>query len=771
MVELDGSEAECVQRFAEVVAICEGAAPTRSAWPATRPSASSSGGAQGGVRGDGADRPQLLRAGQRDPAHAPARGAGRDRRARSPATAFRVANVFHAGDGNLHPLVCYDGRNEGEAERAEELAGLIVKVCVDAGGSITGEHGVGVDKKRYMPQMFTEADLGAFQRLRCAFDPDQLANPGKVLPTPRLCGRCRPLPPASARAGGRGRALVSDDHHRPGGQHARVARAARRGASAPRARPAGRCAFAGREPNSPGRGPPRSASRSPPPPLDRVVEHNAGDLTAVIEAGVPLARAQATFAEQGQMLALDPPASTATVGGVDGDGGLRSAANAVRRRARSRDRGEGGAVGRHDRQGGGKVIKNVAGYDLAKLFAGSFGTLGAILEVSVRLHPLPAATATALGSSSDPHALGPRRPPVGARSARAAGLDVGWSGGEGAVLARFGGVTPRTQAQAAERLLATAGMRTEIVDDDEGLVAGAARRQRSVRPVAARVGAADRAPHLLRPAERHGAELVGRAGLGLSGWLRDPRRTEGGPRPCAAEHAPPMRRVGCRPTLRRTRPGDRPVGPSRVRPGRRRTDAAGQAALRPGRHLPGASRPASVHRLRHPRPAARADRRLRPLRLLPAHLPHLPLWGEEMDSPRGRIVLMKQGHEGEIRATRRAPRPLPGLHGLRHRLPVRRPVRQADRGRPRPGGAQLPAQPPAIAPTGDSSSSCSRGPAACAPGTRAECGSPARARDRRRKRACASGWRPSSRPDRLADLHTGARFAPRGCRRSLRCTR
>jgi len=101
---------------------------------------------------------------------------------------LQVANVFHAGDGNLHPLVCYDGRVEGEPERAEELAGKIVKACVDAGGSITGEHGVGVDKKRYMPQMYGEPDLAAFQRLRCAFDPDGLANPGKVMPTPRLCG-------------------------------------------------------------------------------------------------------------------------------------------------------------------------------------------------------------------------------------------------------------------------------------------------------------------------------------------------------------------------------------------------------------------------------------------------------------------------------------------------------------------------------------------------------------------------------------------------------
>lgn len=101
---------------------------------------------------------------------------------------LQVANVFHAGDGNLHPLVCYDAGREGEPQRAEELARLIVKACVDAGGSITGEHGVGVDKKAYMPSMFSEADLDAFQRLRCAFDPAALANPGKVMPTPRLCG-------------------------------------------------------------------------------------------------------------------------------------------------------------------------------------------------------------------------------------------------------------------------------------------------------------------------------------------------------------------------------------------------------------------------------------------------------------------------------------------------------------------------------------------------------------------------------------------------------
>jgi glycolate oxidase len=101
---------------------------------------------------------------------------------------LRVGNVFHAGDGNLHPLVLYDATTAGETERARELAEAILGVCLDAGGSLTGEHGIGVDKACAMPQMFSERDLDAFARLRRAFDPAGIANPGKVLPTPRLCG-------------------------------------------------------------------------------------------------------------------------------------------------------------------------------------------------------------------------------------------------------------------------------------------------------------------------------------------------------------------------------------------------------------------------------------------------------------------------------------------------------------------------------------------------------------------------------------------------------
>jgi glycolate oxidase len=99
-----------------------------------------------------------------------------------------IGNVFHAGDGNLHPLICYDAEIPGQAELAEEVAGEILTYCVEAGGSITGEHGVGMDKRDYMPRMFSDDDLDVMQKLRDAIDPMRLCNPGKVLPTPRLCG-------------------------------------------------------------------------------------------------------------------------------------------------------------------------------------------------------------------------------------------------------------------------------------------------------------------------------------------------------------------------------------------------------------------------------------------------------------------------------------------------------------------------------------------------------------------------------------------------------
>lgn len=115
----------------------------------------------------------------------------------SAAAGLRVANVFHAGDGNLHPLVLYD-RSKGEEHAAEQLAFDILRLCIDAGGSITGEHGVGREKQKFMGEMFAEPDLETMQLVRCAFDPLHLSNPDKVFPRPRLCaektGRYEPHP-------------------------------------------------------------------------------------------------------------------------------------------------------------------------------------------------------------------------------------------------------------------------------------------------------------------------------------------------------------------------------------------------------------------------------------------------------------------------------------------------------------------------------------------------------------------------------------------------
>jgi glycolate oxidase len=105
----------------------------------------------------------------------------------SQAHGLKVANVFHAGDGNLHPLILYDANREGELEKAEAFGADILRLCVEVGGVLTGEHGVGVEKRDLMPEMFTQTDLDHQQRVKCAFDPELLLNPGKVFPVLHRC--------------------------------------------------------------------------------------------------------------------------------------------------------------------------------------------------------------------------------------------------------------------------------------------------------------------------------------------------------------------------------------------------------------------------------------------------------------------------------------------------------------------------------------------------------------------------------------------------------
>jgi glycolate oxidase FAD binding subunit len=259
--------------------------------------------------------------------------------------------------------------------------------------------------------------------------------------------------------------------------------------------------------------------------LNRIIEHNAGDLTAILEAGVPLAEAQRTFAAAGQMLALDPPLAiaedgepAATIGGVvaTGDcGPLRH------RYGQPRDLVVGTTIALSDgsiAHSGGKVIKNVAGYDLAKLFAGAYGTLGLILSVSVRLHPLHAASTTALGAALDPDELMAAAISLSAARLEFDALDIAWRSGRGGLLARSGGPEHARRGLRAGRLMTELGLRqVEVTADDEALWerqrAGQRSRDRAIVLVAARPTAL---AAVLRATDACDGTLVGRAALGSS---------------------------------------------------------------------------------------------------------------------------------------------------------------------------------------------------------------------------------------------------------------
>jgi glycolate oxidase FAD binding subunit len=270
--------------------------------------------------------------------------------------------------------------------------------------------------------------------------------------------------------------------------------------------------------------------------MARILEHNVGDLTAVLQAGVPLAEAQAAFAEKNQMLALDPPLGpdeAATVGGMVAtadSGPLRHRYGGVR------DLVVGISVALSDgtlAKAGGKVIKNVAGYDLGKLFAGSYGTLGLIVSVTVRLHPRPVATATALGAAGDPDRLARAATLLAGLPLEAESLDATWNEGAGRLLARFGGATARDQAEATAARMREAGLDdAHAVEDDDELwdsvraaqrARGAAGDEAAVRGASLKVsGRVSDLAAVVRATESAGGALVSRAAHGLSWITLDP---------------------------------------------------------------------------------------------------------------------------------------------------------------------------------------------------------------------------------------------------------
>ena len=257
--------------------------------------------------------------------------------------------------------------------------------------------------------------------------------------------------------------------------------------------------------------------------LRQVVEYNEGDLTVIVEPGMPLAEAQAEFERNGQMLALDPPLGEdkgATIGGViaTGDSGpLRHRYNAAR------DLIIGIRVALSDgsvANAGGKVIKNVAGYDLAKLFTGSFGTLGLIVEVSMRLHPRPEHTATLVGATSDPDRLARAASEIAHARIELTSLDVAWEGGEGRLLARFGGAAAGELASEVRELFGQTGLDVSLEEDDAGVWGDQRLGQRSDSGTILKVSALQGdLPRVLAASKRQRAALVGRVAAGLS-WLK-----------------------------------------------------------------------------------------------------------------------------------------------------------------------------------------------------------------------------------------------------------
>jgi glycolate oxidase subunit GlcD len=371
---------------------------------------------------------------------------------------LRIANVFHAGDGNLHPLICFDSRSAGEVRRVKEAGRELMETCVRAGGSITGEHGVGFDKRDLLPLIFSEKDMETMLSVRAAFDPTGLCNPGKIIPLLRGCGEARAIFPTTQSISQETGDLQQTSH-----LHDSVASSSPNTDAQPLSGPNEREILRNRSAFDAGGAAKQlsdlvgeaniSASKldqkspltvlpgsilevcevmklaasegwsvapagamtflniksSANPPqlilcmrrLNRIVEHEPADLIAITEAGVTLKDFNETLGAKGQWVPLDPPDDgSATIGGVvaTGLGGAQQFGYGAPRRhviGMKVVRADGSLI-----KVGGRVVKNVAGYDLCKLFTGSYGSLGVIVEVNFKLRPLPFATSTLMVSGS-----------------------------------------------------------------------------------------------------------------------------------------------------------------------------------------------------------------------------------------------------------------------------------------------------------------------------------------------------------------------------------
>jgi FAD/FMN-containing dehydrogenase len=459
---------------------------------------------------------------------------------------LKLANVFHAGDGNLHPLICFDLRRGDDLERVRQAGREIMETCVRAGGSITGEHGVGLDKSSYLPLIFSDDDMTAMLQVRAAFDPSGLCNPGKIIPLPRGCGEGRAVAtvegPAStsqqrggaslpevirrespsALKGGvaavgsptlsRDRAAQKQSILATKVNEARIARefslivglqnvrrlsdtttANRPLEVAPRSFkdvgevmrlaskehlsviPAGAATWIAAGNVLTGSDLIVTTRR-----LNRVINHEPADLVATAEAGITLREFQKHLAQAGQWLPIDPPDDgRATLGGVvaTGLGGAHGFGFGLPRSYVIGMRlvlADGRAI-----KAGGNVVKNVAGYDLCKLFTGSYGTLGLITELTFKLRPLPAESRTVIASGSLSSLITAGRKVAGQHSPVAVelisvrlanDLEIA-TGRDFALMVRFVGSPRSVVAQTAQalKILRESNNKCETFDEDDPL--------------------------------------------------------------------------------------------------------------------------------------------------------------------------------------------------------------------------------------------------------------------------------------------------------------
>jgi len=319
-----------------------------------------------------------------------------------------IGNVFHAGDGNLHPLILFDDRDENERARVIQAGKEILEACAQAGGTISGEHGIGMEKIESMGLIFSPEDLSFMRKVKEAFDPFGLCNPGKIFPSEKssfLFSQKSAVPSGKGgflddlrRIFGPGRFLKEPREVEKYIVDGKVPKAVAFPESLQEIGEALRLAAEKNFSVVPMGGGTKIAFGNPLlradtvlnlSRMDRILETDLDNLTLTVQAGVKLITVQESLARNRHFIPLDPPFPAATIGGV-----LATNSSGPKRflYGSSRDITLGVKVvlpGGEIVKAGGKTVKNVSGYDMTKLYIGSLGTLGIIGEATLRLLPIP----------------------------------------------------------------------------------------------------------------------------------------------------------------------------------------------------------------------------------------------------------------------------------------------------------------------------------------------------------------------------------------------